>query len=93
MSKHSEQQYEGHSRLTWGLSIGLLTWLVLFLFQLGRDSPIAGYLNQLEHHALDLRFEVRADFAPTIADDRILIVMIDQEAVDYLEHRSVFDEK
>jgi adenylate cyclase len=92
LREHNEQQYEGLSRLASGLGIGLVTWLVLFLLQLGSDSPIASYLEQLEHQALDLRFSVRADIAPTIADDRILIVMVDQEAVDFLEHRSVFDE-
>ncbi|MFT5154020.1 MAG: hypothetical protein ACI841_004027, partial [Planctomycetota bacterium] len=61
MSEQSEQQYEGLPRRVWGLIIGGGTWLVLFLAQLGENSPSASYIEQLENKALDSRFQLRAD--------------------------------
>jgi adenylate cyclase len=95
LSEQSEQQYEGLPRRVWGLIIGGGTWLVLFLAQLGENSPSASYIEQLENKALDSRFQLRADWAPTVADDRIMILTADQEALDYMEHRNLaegFDE-
>ena len=92
MSRDREEQYEGLSRRGWGLLIGIGTWLLLFAAGRRGVSPIAGSLVQLEQQSLDLRFQLREHIAPRPVTEDIAILMVDQEAVDFMEHRSLLEE-
>ena len=86
MAVQPDQHHSGLARWAWGLLIGSGTWLLLFLLQQGQEQPVAQYLDQLENKSLDLRIRWREQYAPTVADDSIVILTVDQHGIELLEN-------
>lgn len=80
--------HEGMPRWAWGLLLAAATFAVLLLFHLGERSPLRRFAEKLELKALDTMFQLREDVAPTSPDERIEIVVVDDEGYEYFDNYS-----
>ena len=93
MASTDLDQHEVLPRWLLGLGASLLTLLALALVSWSPDSLTGQVLQRVEHGALDALFRLRADIAPTTPDEDIVVVVVDQDGLDLLEHAELLGEE
>jgi len=91
MRNTADEQHERVPRWAGGLGLAVGALVVALLLQLGQESGLGQAVAQLERDSLDTRFRLREQIAPTMRDDDIVILTIDDLGIALFENLDLLE--
>jgi len=88
MESGEAQRGDGLPRWAWGVLLSGVLFLLMLPLQVGERSPLRRFGELLELKGFDTMFLLREQLAPTTADPRIRVVVIDDEGQEMFENGS-----